>query len=147
MITITVDTSRFDRMMADFPAAMARAKKNALYDVGRSIVRIARDSFTRNTTLRPSPWAPRKDKKTHKLLLRSTDMYNQIDSRLVDEDTVAIGTKAKYAPYHQHGTKNMPARPFFPIDRYGHLTPVAQRTVLRNIENAYKEELEKLFRQ
>ena len=147
MITITVDTSRFDRMMADFPAAMARAKKNALYDVGRSIARIAKDSFTKDPSLRPSPWAPRKDKKTHALLLRSTDMYNQIDSRLVDEDTVAIGTKAKYARYHQHGTKNMPARPFFPIDRYGHLTPVAQRTVLRNIENAYKEELEKLFRQ
>ena len=148
MITISVDTSKFDRIMADFPAAMARARRNALYDVGKSIARIARDSFTRDKSLRPSPWAPRKDPKSkHALLLRSTDMWNQIGSRVMSYDTVAVGTKAKYAKYHQYGTKYMPARPFFPIDRDGNLTPVAQRTVLRKIDNAYKAELERLFRQ
>jgi phage gpG-like protein len=145
MITITVDTSRFDRMMADFPAAMARAKKNALYDVGRSIARIAKDSFTKDPSLRPSPWAPRKDKKsTHPLLIKSGNLRQSISWKLDGPDTVVIGSSQKYAPYHQHGTKNMPARPFFPIDRYGNLTPSVAGKINRTVERIYVEELGKL---
>ena len=37
MITITVDTSRFDRMMSDFPARIAAAKRRALADIGTAV--------------------------------------------------------------------------------------------------------------
>ena len=123
MITITVDTSRFDRMMADFPAAMERARRKALNQIGNTVKNRAFDAFL-SPSLRPSPWPPRKDKKsTHKLLIRSGDMRQNLRYVVTGPDTVVIGTKVKYARYHQHGTKNMPARPFFPIDRYGNLLP------------------------
>ena len=147
MIEITIDTSKFDRMMSDIPGALARAQRKALEGIGSAVEEIARNSFTKDKSLRPSPWAPRKDKKKHALLLRSTDMWREIKHKVISDDTVAVGTKADYAKYHQFGTKHMPARPFFPIDKTGQLTPVAQRTVQQKIENAYKAELEKLYRQ
>ena len=59
-IEISVDTSRFDRKMADFPDAMARAQRNALVVIGNSVKNRATDAF-KNPALRPSPWAPRKN--------------------------------------------------------------------------------------
>ena len=145
MITITVDTSRFDRMMADFPAAMERARRVALNQIGNTVRNRTTAAF-RSPSLRPSPWAPRKDKKsTHPLLLKSTTMWRSIEYRVTGPDTVVIGSSTKYAPYHQHGTKNMPARPFFPIDKYGQLTPRIMRKIKADVEAAYKEEIDKVF--
>ena len=147
MITITVDTSRFDRMMADFPAAMERARRVALNQIGNTVRNRTTAAF-RSPSLRPSPWAPRKDKKsTHPLLLKSTTMWRSIEYRVTGPDTVVIGSSTKYAPYHQHGTKNMPARPFFPIDNYGQLTPDVMRKIKADVEAAYKEEIDAVFGQ
>lgn len=44
-IEISVDTSRFDRKMADFPDAMARAQRNALVVIGNSVKNRATDAF------------------------------------------------------------------------------------------------------
>lgn len=146
MITITVDTSRFDRMMADFPAAMARAKKRALQDIGQEVATRATLAF-RSPSLRPSPWAPRKDQKsTHPLLIKHprSGLRQSIRPWLAGPDTVVVGTDKEYAGYHQHGTKNMPARPFFPMDRYGNLVPDMERKLRRVIERDFREEFEKL---
>ena len=144
MITITVDTSRFDRMMADFPAAMERARRKALNQIGNTVRNRTTAAF-RSPSLRPSPWAPRKDKKsTHPLLLKSTTMWRSIEYRVTGPDTVVIGSSTKYAPYHQHGTKNMPARPFFPIDSYGNLLPDVRETINRKVQKAFSDELGKL---
>ena len=146
MITITVDTSKFDRMMADFPVRLAAAKKRALEAIGQAVASRATLAF-RSPSLRPSPWAPRKPSKRddgHPLLIRSGNMRQSIKWELRGDDTVAIGTPTKYAPFHQHGTKNMPARPFFPIDRHGQLVPAMASKVARTVERIYTEELGKL---
>ncbi|MBR4651827.1 MAG: phage virion morphogenesis protein [Kiritimatiellae bacterium] len=146
MITITVDTSKFDRMMADFPVRLAAAKKRALEAIGQAVASRATQAF-RSPSLRPSPWAPRKPSKRddgHPLLIRSGNMRQSIRWELRGADTVAIGTPTKYAPFHQHGTKNMPARPFFPIDRHGQLVPAMASKVARTVERIYTEELGKL---
>ena len=146
MITITVDTSKFDRMMADFPVRLAAAKKRALEAIGQAVASRATLAF-RTPSLRPSPWAPRKPSKRddgHPLLIRSGNMRQSIKWELRGDDTVAIGTPTKYAPFHQHGTKNMLARPFFPIDSRGQLVPAMASKVARTVERIYTEELGKL---
>ena len=144
MITITVDTSQLDKKLADFPARMAAAQKRALQAIGQQVASRATQAF-RTASFRPSPWAPRKDKKsTHPLLIKSGNLRQSISWKLDGPDTVVIGSSQKYAPYHQHGTKNMPARPFFPIDRYGNLTPSVAGKINRTVEKIYVEELGKL---
>ena len=143
-VSIKVDTSRFDRMMSDFPAAMARAKLKALRAIGQHVASDATLAF-RTASLRPSPWAPRKDKKaTHPLLIKSGSLRQSIRWRLSGPDTVVVHSPMKYAKYHQLGTKKMPARPFFPVDAHGRLTPRIMRKIQADVQRAYKEELGKL---
>ena len=147
MITVTIDTSDLTRKLADFPAALARAKKQALEWIGQHVAGDATRAF-KTASLRPSPWAPRKDQKaTHPLLIKHPEggLWKSIDHRLEGEDTVVIGSDKEYAIYHQQGTKNMPARPFFPIDKHGQLTPRIMRKIKADVEAAYKEEIDKVF--
>lgn len=149
MITVTIDTSDLTRKLADFPAALARAQRKALDYIGARVASDATRAF-KNASLRPSPWAPRKDKKaTHPLLIKHPEggLWKSIDHRLEGDDTVVIGSDKKYAIYHQQGTKNMPARPFFPIDKYGQLTPRIMRKIKADVEAAYKEEIDAVFGQ
>ena len=53
-VEVHVDTSRFDRMLADLPAAMARAREQALLDIGAEVVSRANRAF-KTESLRPSP--------------------------------------------------------------------------------------------
>ena len=145
MITITVDTSQLDKKLADFPARMAAAQKRALQAIGQQVASRATQAF-RTASFRPSPWAPRKDKKsTHPLLIKSGNLRQSISWKLDGPDTVVIGSSQKYAPYHQHGTKNMPARPFFPVDKNGNLTPGVMDDIMENVQAIYDKELEKIL--
>lgn len=145
MITVTIDTSNLTRKLADFQEALARAQRNALKVIGNVVKNHTTEAF-RDPNYRPSPWAPRKDKKaTHPLLIRSGDLRQNFRSVVTGPDTVVVGTKVKYAGYHQFGTKNMPARPFFPIDADGQLTPTVQRDIKDNVEAIYKKEIDKVF--
>ena len=141
MITVTIDTSDLTRKLADFPEALARAQQNALKVIGNVVKNHTTEAF-RNASLRPSPWAPRKDTKaTHPLLIKSGDLRRNFRSAVTGPDTVVVGTKVKYAGYHQQGTKNMPARPFFPIDKNGRLVPAMERKIVRTVEAAIRLEL------
>ena len=145
MITVTIDTSDLTRKLADFPAALARAQRNALKVIGNVVKNHTTEAF-RNPNYRPSPWAPRKDTKaTHPLLIKSGDLRQNFRSVVTGPDTVVVGTKVKYAGYHQFGTKHMPARPFFPIDKYGQIMPAVQRDIKDNVEAIYKKEIDKVF--
>ena len=151
MITVTIDTSDLTRKFADFPLALAyahrKAQHKALEYIGQRVASEATRAF-KTASLRPSPWAPRKDKKaTHPLLIKhpAGGLWKSISYRLEDSDTVVVGSDKEYAGYHQHGTKNMPARPFFPIDEDGQLTPRIMRKIKADVEAAYKEELDKVF--
>jgi phage gpG-like protein len=144
MITVTIDTSGLTRKLADFPEALARAQRVALLKIGNIVKTHAREAI-KKPALRPSPWAPRKKDYPHPPLLKTTNMWNSITSKVTAPDTVVVGTPHKYAIYHQFGTKNMPARPFFPIDERGQLTPTVQRDIKDNVEAIYKKEIDKVF--
>ena len=147
MITVTIDTSDLTRKLADFPEALARAQRNALKVIGNVVKNHTTEAFG-DPQYRPSPWAPRKDRKsTHPLLIKSGDLRDNFRSVVTGPDTVVVGTKVKYAGYHQHGTKHLPARPFFPIDEHGQLTPMVQREIKDNVEAIYKKEIDAVFGQ
>ncbi len=143
MITITVDTSQLDRKLADIPEALARAQRAALLKIGNIVKSHARDAI-KKPPLRPSPWAPRKKDYPHPPLLKTTNMWNSITSKVTAPDTVVVGTPHKYAIYHQFGTKNMPARPFFPIGMHGQLMPDVMDQITHKVQEAYKKELDRL---
>ena len=143
-VTFSVDTSKFDRMMSNIPGALARAQRNALSSIGEHVASEATRAF-REPSLRPSPWAPRKDKKAkHPLLIKSGSLRQSMSWRITAPDTVQIGSDKKYAGYHQQGTKKMPARPFFPIDKSGRLTPRIMGKINADIEKAFAAELSRL---
>lgn len=143
---INVDTSKFDRMMADFPAALARAQSQALKDIGAAVVSRAEMTF-KHPHFRPSPWAPRKNNADPErpLLYKSGVMRRDLKSRIEGDDTVVIGTPHEYLKYHQFGTKHMPARPVLPLDANGELLPAMKRKIKKIVEEALAEEMEKTF--
>ena len=146
MITISVDTSSIDKVLADFPVRIAAAQKRALQAIGQSVASRATQAI-RTVSLRPATWPPRKPSKRddgHPLLIKSGDMRQSISWKLDGEDTVVVGSSKEYARYHQEGTKHMPARPFFPIDRNGQLVPGMESKIQRTVERIYGEELGKL---
>ena len=143
-VTVSVDTSRFDRLLHDVPAALARAQRKALSSIGAHVASEATRAF-RDPALRPSPWAPRKDNKAkHPLLIKSGSLRQSISWRISAPDTVQIGSDKKYASYHQFGTKRMPARPFFPIDKSGRLTPRMEKKINADVEKAFAAEFARL---
>ena len=142
-IEVKVDTSKLDRLLADFPVALARAQRQALMDIGQAVTSRATLAF-RSPPMRPSPWVPRKPSKRddgHPLLIKSGSLRQSIGWKLDGRDTVVSGTDRKYAGYHQTGTKRMPARPFFPVDRSGNLTPQMKSKINKLVEKAMIEEL------
>lgn len=145
-VDITIDTSKFDRLMADFPACLARARKRALQDIGQHVASRATLAF-RTEALRPSPWAPRKASRRddgHPLLIRSGTLRQSISWRFVGDDAVVVGSGQKYARYHQFGTKRMPARPFFPIDGNGGLVPAMERKIKGTIRRIFADEMRRI---
>jgi len=158
-ITVSVDTAKVDRMLSDFPYALAKAKRSALAAIGAEVASSATRAF-RSEALRPSPWAPRKPtyvvkvnkrtkKKTrklddHPLLIKSGALRQSIGWELSGNDAVVVGTDKRYAAFHQRGTKHMPARPFMPIDARGKLTPRIERKVKTLFNKALQEGLRKI---
>ena len=157
-IEIKVDTSGLDRMLSDFPGAIERAKTQALKDIGAEVVSQTQMAF-RRPQYRPSPWEPRKptyivkvNKKTgkktkklddHPLLIKSGALRQSIFwFKIHGDDRVTIMSDKNYAWYHQTGTKNMPARPFFPV-KDGELVPQIQKKIGTRIYDAIDKELPK----
>ena len=140
-VEINVDTSKFDRVLSDLPGAMARARRKALMDIGDE-VRTQADLAFKHANRRPSPWAPRKSGGTWPLLVKHPygGLRASINRELVGDDTVVVGTDKEYAGYHQFGTKHMPARPFFPLDKSGDLTPRVKQKIIRIAERTMAEE-------
>ena len=142
-IEIKVDTSGLDRILSDIPAAIERAKRVALNQIGNTIKNHSIDSF-KDESLRPSPWPARKDNvdPDRPLLYKHGDMKNTIGYKLPAPDTVFVGSKADYAKYHQTGTRNMPARPIFPV-KDGNLTPDVHQKIMRKVDRAFADALPK----
>ena len=143
-IKINVDTSGIDRMLSDIPAAIERAKRNALVVIGNAVKNRTTEAF-KEPELRPSPWALRKNNADpdRPLLYKHGDLQQNFRSVVTGPDTVVVRTKVEYARYHQTGTKNIPARPFFPV-KDGKLTSDCMREIKEEVEDVYRNELRKV---
>ena len=146
-IEVNVDISEIEKKQSNIrsylPEAMGRATQRALNDIGQAVVSRATLAF-RTPQMRPSPWAPRKPLKRddgHPLLIKSGSLRQSIKYRVVGSDTVMVGSDKEYAKYHQHGTKRMPARPFFPVDSYGNLLPEIKRKIEGKVRKSFVEEI------
>lgn len=88
--------------------------------------------------LRPSTWAPRKDKKTHPLLKKSGTLWQSLTQTVISEKTAVVSSDQLYAAFHQFGTKHMPARPFIPVRPDNQLTERAERLVTAAVQRTAK---------
>lgn len=104
----------------------------ALRAVGVLLGSAARQNFQKQSAPDGTPWAPllrprsrprdkrgRKRGGTQQILLDTGTLRASITSLgsrdnvfLVERNAVLVGTRVKYAPFHQHGTRKMVARPF-----------------------------------
>lgn len=121
---VTPDLARRARAAAD--------KRPLLEAMGQAVKSMAIRAFT-ETALRPTAWAPRKDKLRHALLQKSTLLRKSIRVISVDNNRVIIGSDRPYAAVHQLGSskQNIPARPYLPFHQGGALTAAGGQQVRR----------------
>jgi phage gpG-like protein len=82
-----------------------------------------------------TPWAHRKRDYPWPILDKTGALRSSFRKRL-NAEGFAIYTLKKYAPFHQHGTSKMVARPFFPVGAppaqwLRHFDEIAERHVRR----------------
>ena len=142
-ITFAVDTSKIDCLRADFPVMVAEVESRILAYVGQTVASRATQAF-RTPSFRPSPWAPRKGGGRHPLLIRSGALRQSVFWKFSGDDAVVVGSDRKYAAYHQHGTKRMPARPFVPVDAKGRLVPAVHDKISRGVARIVNDEMRRL---
>jgi phage gpG-like protein len=117
-----------------------------LEHMGTSLVSMTTQAF-RNEALRALPWPPVK-KKRGAPLYASGALKHSIRITGLSNYMVTVGTDRTYAGYQQFGTKRkdgterIPARPFFPFNESGEMTPAAKQ----KIEAAAKVALAKLLK-
>lgn len=151
-------------------ARMARNCSNpkaVLEAMGNNLVSLTKRAFN-DESLRPATWEPVK-KKGGAPLKKSGALWQSIRITGLSNNMVTVGTDRPYAVYHQFGTKpfkilpaskkalfwpgaahpvkgvNHPgllARPFFPFNESGEMTPAAKQ----KIEAAAKVALAKLLK-
>lgn len=141
-------------------ARLIRACKNpksVLGAMGLAGVSLTKRAFN-DASLRPLPWPPLKNaspkgkraKSTgrfvktgaHAPLKKSGALWQSPRITEIGTNFVKFGTDRPYAKYHQFGTKHIPARPFFPFDASGKMTP----TALQKVEAAARKALSKLLK-
>jgi phage gpG-like protein len=114
-----------------------RDRRSILAAMGAEVVSIARGAFG-DPALRPSPWPPRQRavQPPHPLLRKTGALRDSIRVLQSTGETVNVGSDLPYAAVHQFGSARrkgrgggIPARPFFPYDAAGNLTPLARRRV------------------
>lgn len=97
--------------------------------MGLALVALTKRAFT-DSSLRPSPWAARKDGSPASL--RKTGMlWQSIRITALDTNSVTVGSDRAYAAAHQLGSskRGIPARPFFPFSESGIPTDRAKKAV------------------
>jgi len=126
-------------------ARAAGDKRPLLEAMGLALAESARRAF-HEPALRPAPWPGRAT------LIKSGALWQSLRVGSVTEASAIVGTDRLYARYHQYGvgpirpkskkalfwkglrhpvggTKGIPARPFFPFDADGRVTPAAAERV------------------
>jgi phage gpG-like protein len=133
----------FSLSFRDTLSPALRAKLDALRDTrpileaGGFMLKQCALQAWRDAAMRPVPWQPlkpatveRKEKagKTA-MLIFERHMQQSLRVGVPSSGKVEVGSDAFYAPFHQFGTKRMPARPFIPMHEDGKLVPAAEARV------------------
>lgn len=145
--TLTPDLRALARKLAD--------KRPLLEAMGLALVSVTQRAFN-DESLRPSAWAPKKTANGKPLLKRSGMLWRSPRIVALEAAAVTVGTDRPYAAAHQFGSRphtirprakralfwpgaahpvgavhhpGLPARPFFPFDSSGRMTPTAQQRV------------------
>jgi phage gpG-like protein len=139
-MSLTIRISR-DEITPDLRKKIAAASNpvRILRAVGEQLKTLTQLSF-RDPALRQFAWAPKKDGSPSNLM-KTGMLVSSIRVTEVTASSVSIGTDRRYAAIHQLGGKHMPARPFFPFTKDGHLVPFAAVKVERIIEKALETEM------
>lgn len=98
---------------------------------------------------RPEPWVDLSDnyarrvKRTYPTLELHGDLITSVTPVTDVLEYASVETNNPYALSHQEGVyeNNLPARPFFPIDQSGELTPYTESECLNAAESALSEVL------
>jgi phage gpG-like protein len=128
--------------------------------VGLEVVSITQRAFS-DSSLRVTPWAPKRDG-SPATLIQSGVLRQSIRITSVSGSTVAVGSDRIYAAIQQLGGTivpkpgnktlvfksggvtffakkvTIPPRPFFPIDKAGNLSSLAQRKIAGVLDTALK---------
>jgi phage gpG-like protein len=125
--------------------------------VGLEIVSLTQRAFS-DASLRVAPWAPKRDGTPATLIKRGT-LRRSVRITNIGDTTVTVGSDRVYAAIQQLGGTieapagkklrftiggvtyfaqrvTIPARPFFPIDKSGNLSSLAQQRVGAVLEKA-----------
>lgn len=126
---------------------------------GLEIVSLTQQAF-HDSSVRVAPWAPKRDN-SPATLIQSGVLRQSIRITNIGGTTVTVGSDRVYAAIHQLGGTieappgrklkfsvggvtyfvqrvTIPPRPFFPIDKSGNLSSLAQRKVGAVLEKALK---------
>jgi phage gpG-like protein len=116
--------------------------------IGRRFLRLTWETFGANGKNRAHQWRPLTLRYmaeinyfgAPKLILKG-NLINDIRMDSATASTTTVTAHTEYASEHQHGTRVIPPRPFFPM-LAGKLTPHAERELVK----AGQDELGKLLR-
>lgn len=109
-------SQEFESLADAFENAPLNETMREVKQIGQQSVR---DQFTSSSTPEGANWPPRKvEGDGHPLLIDTGDlMQSAVGSgagriEAIEGREFKIGTSVRYAKFHQHGTKKMPARKF-----------------------------------
>lgn len=94
-------------------------------EVGDAIREASMEAFDREAAPDGGKWAPlspatvrrRRGGPAHRILQDTGMLRQSVVKRLESDRTVIVGARAQYAPYHQFGTRRLPARPFLGVSQ------------------------------
>jgi phage gpG-like protein len=91
-------------------------QRDMLREMGEAGVDLVHEEFAASHDPEGHRWEPLKNPRRFGAgpLVKTGALQGSIRMRLTAEGFV-LHTLKKYAPFHQHGTRNMVARPFFPV--------------------------------
>jgi phage gpG-like protein len=78
------------------------------------VAKVTTDGVQQNFAQHGRPAWPAIKDTSHQPLIKSGRLRNSIEA-VIGDKSVDIGTDVDYGGYHQHGTKNIPRRPFLEI--------------------------------
>jgi len=103
-------------------------KRPVLQAMGGAAVSVAERAFT-DTSLRLSPWAPKKDGSKATLKGQDVVLARSLLSMPPSADMIEVGSDRDYARAQNFGytPRNLPARPFFPIAQDGNVLAAVEK--------------------